>query len=207
MNPLEASVVPPLGSTGTPEAVFLWSCSGTDGYEENASDTVASTCNTRTEEQKDVPHARNLAHRFADSAEAGNILKPNTTNPAMIAFKLESLWRKSSQKTGFAPISNAQFAQNHISPTAKTAEDAMMPSNKPEDTNPLPINPSLLRIPSNNVLDPPTQSSPPDTKPSLKGPTTLDTHAPDDHTHSKTSNLMPQPDPPINNHAINLLYE
>ena len=141
------------------------------------------------------------------TAEVGNISRPNITNPAMIASKRESLWRRSSQKTGSAPISNAQFAQNHISLTAKTAEDAMTPSNKPEDANPSPTNPSLLRTLSNNALDPPIQSSPLDTKPSPKGPTILVTHAPNDHMHSKTSKQTLLLDPLIKHPAINLPYE
>ena len=164
-------------------------------------------CNTRMEERKGALRARNLAHQYADSAEAGNTSKPNTTSHAMTAFRLENRWKRSSRKTGSVLTSNAQFARNHISLTVKTAEDAMMPSNKPEDANLLPTNPSLLRTPSNNELDPQTQFSPQDTKPSPKGPTTPDTRAPEGHTHSRPSNQMLPPDPLINNPDINLLYE
>ena len=175
-------------------------------------------CNTRTEEQKDVLHARNLAHRYADYVEARNILKPNTINPATIAFKPESPWKKSSQKIGFVHISDAQSALNHISLIAKTAlnhisliaktaEAATTQSNKQEDVNPSRTNHSLHRNPSNNMLGHPNQYSLQDIRPSHKDPTTPGTHAPEDHTHSKTSNQMPLLDPPINNHAINLPYE
>ena len=139
--------------------------------------------------------------------EAGNTSKPNTTSHAMTAFRLENRWKRSSRKTGSVPISNVPFAPNHISRTARTAEDAMTPSNKPGDANPSPTNPSSPRIPSNNVLDLPTQSFPPDTRPSLKGPTIHDTHGPDDHMHSRTSNPMLLQDPLIKHHAINPPYE
>ena len=160
-------------------------------------------CNTRTVESKDALRARNPALRYADYVEAGNTSKPNTTNLAMIVSKLESLWRRSSRKTGSAPISNAQFAQNHISLIAKTAEDAMTLFNKPEVANLSPTNHSLLRILSSNVLDLLSQYSPLVIKPCLKVPTTLATLDPNVHMHSKTSRQMLLPDPLIKHHAIN----
>ena len=176
----------------------------------SAGNSLANTnhaCSTRTEGRKDASHARNLAHLFADSAETGNTSKPNTISLAKTAFKPESPWRRSNRKTGSAPISNVRFAQNHISPTAKNAEDATMPSNKPEVANLSPTNPSLPRIPSNKAQDPPTQSSPQVTRPFPKGLTTLDTLAPKGPMHSKTSRPMLQLDPLIKHPAINLPYE
>ena len=148
-----------------------------------------------------------LAHPFADFAEAGNISKPNTTNPATIAFKQENLWRRSSQKTGLVHISNVQSALNRTSPIAKTVEAATTQSNRQEDANLSPTNLSLPRTLSNNMLVHPTQYSPQDTRPFHRGPTTPGTLGPEDHMHSKTSNPMLRPDPLIKHHAINLQYE
>ena len=120
----------------------------------------------------------------------------------MIAFKLENLWKRSNRKIGSAPISNAPFAPNHTSLIVKTAEVATTPSNRLEDENPLPTNPSSHRTLSNNTSDLPTQSSPLDIKHSRKDPTILDTLDPNDNTHSRTSYPMLQQDPLIKHPAI-----
>ena len=173
----------------------------------NSPDNTNLACNTRMEGQKVVLRVRNPAHQYADYAEAGSILKPNITNPAMIAFRPENLWKKSNLKIGFVHISNALFALSHTSPTARTAEAVTMRFNKQEDVNPSQTNLSLHKHPSNNKLDRPIQYSLQDIRPSHKGPTTPSIHAPEDRTHSRTSNQMLLPDPLISNLDINLPYE
>ena len=157
-------------------------------------------------ERKDVLRARKPAHQCADCAEAGSTSKLNTTNHATIAFKPESLWRKSNQKTGSVHTSDALYALNHISPTAKNVEDATMPSNRLEDANLSQTNLSSLRTLS-NMPGHLNRHSLQDIKPFHKGPTTPDILAPEGLTHSRTSNQTLLPDPLINNPDINLPYE